>query len=133
VTIIPDASLIVPLLIDEDNSLECQELMRQSPHRIHLDFTLVEVSNSLRNAVVRNRISGQRAAAAFKELKVICDNPINASQYLESAYALALAINHPIYDCLYAVAARENKATLITCDAKFAAKLDPQIFKVHVL
>jgi predicted nucleic acid-binding protein len=132
VTIILDASLIVPLLIDDDNSLECQELVRQSPNRIHLDFTLIEVANSLRSAVARGRISTERSIAAYQELVAICDNPIKASDHLAAAFTLALAINHSVYDCLYAIAARENKATLLTCDAKFAAKLDPAVYSVQV-
>jgi predicted nucleic acid-binding protein len=50
-----------------------------------------------------------------------------------AAFALALEINHPVYDCLYAIAARENDATLITCDAKFAAKLDTAICSVKLV
>jgi predicted nucleic acid-binding protein len=133
VTIIPDASVIVPLLLNEVNSELCQKTIQQSPDRIHLDFTLIEVSNALRSGVARARISHERSLAAYEELQAICDSPIRASNYLEPAFALALKINHSVYDCLYAIAARENDATLVTCDAKFAAKLDPAIYRVQVL
>lgn len=63
----------------------------------------------------------------------LVSNPIGASQYLNDAFTLALQINQSVYDCLYAIAARENKATLVTCDAKFAAKLDPAVYKVQVI
>jgi predicted nucleic acid-binding protein len=133
VTAIFDASVIFPLLVEEENSEACQELVEGSPDRVHLDFTIIEVSNSLRSAVLRNRISSQRAAVAFQELKIICENPIQASDYLDEAFALALKINHSVNDCLYAIAARQNDATLVTCDAKFSAKLDPAIYRVLVL
>jgi predicted nucleic acid-binding protein len=133
VTIIPDASVIVPVLLNEVNSVLCQKTIQQSPDRIHLDFTLIEVSNALRSGVARARISKERSLAAYEELQAICENPIRANDYLERAFTLALQINHSVYDCLYAIAARENDATLVTCDAKFAAKLDPQTFKVQVL
>jgi predicted nucleic acid-binding protein len=133
VTIIPDASIIVPLLINEDNSQTCQGIIQQTADRIHLDFTLIEVTNSLRSSVARGRISLERSKAAFKELIAICDNPIQASDYLEAALVLALEINHSVYDCLYAIAARKNDATLVTCDTKFAAKLDPAIYSVQVV
>lgn len=132
-TLIPDASVIVPLLLNEENSTICQEIIEGSLNRIHLDFTLIEVSNSLRSAVARGRISLQRSRAAFDELNIICDHPIQSSIYLEGALALALEINHSVYNCLYAIAARENGVTLVTCDAKFAAKLDRAKFAVQVV
>jgi predicted nucleic acid-binding protein len=133
VTIIPDASVIVPLLLNEENSTICQEIIEGSLKRIHLDFTLIEVSNSLRSAVARGRISLHRSKTAFDELNMICDHPIRSSVYLENALSLALQINHSVYDCLYAIAARANNATLVTCDAKFAAKLDNAIYSVKVV
>jgi predicted nucleic acid-binding protein len=130
---IPDASVIVPLLINEENSQICQEMIQGSADRLHLDFTLIEVANTLRSSVARGRISQERSEAAYKELIAICDNPIQAYVYLENALVLALQINHPVYDCLYAIAARENSATLVTCDAKFAAKLDTAIYSVKLI
>jgi predicted nucleic acid-binding protein len=133
VTIIPDASIIVPLLINEENSQICQEIIQGSADRLHLDFTLIEVANTLRSSVAPGRISRERSEAAYKELIAICDNPIQAYVYLEDALALALQIDHPVYDCLYAVAARENDATLVTCDATFAAKLDATVYSVKLI
>lgn len=130
-TIIPDTSVIVPLLLNEENSTICQDIIEGSLNRIHLDFTLIEVSNSLQSAVARGRISAQRSKAAFDELNMVCGQPIQSSTYLESALALALEINHSVYDCLYAIAARENIATLVTCDAKFAAKLEREKYAVQ--
>ncbi len=44
-------------------------------------------------------------------------------EYAVDADDLARAIDHPVYDCLYAAVARRFDATLVTADARFARKI----------
>jgi predicted nucleic acid-binding protein len=43
--------------------------------------------------------------------------------YAADAAALAQLLDHPVYDCLYAVLARRLNARFATADRRFAAKL----------
>jgi predicted nucleic acid-binding protein len=128
-----DASAIFPLLVEEEKSVQAEAAFENSTASIILDFLHIELGNSLASSVRRQRITLEEAAALQGKLMTIVPATNHAAQFLDEAFTLALAINHPVYDCLYAVAARENKATLITCDAKFAGKLDPAIYRVQVL
>lgn len=56
------------------------------------------------------------AAAYFHEL-------IPSSHLLAEASALARSIDHPVYDCIYVVAARRASARLVTTDIKLLRKL----------
>ena len=45
------------------------------------------------------------------------------TRILERGADIALALGHPLADCLYLALALETGADLATCDAKFAAKV----------
>jgi predicted nucleic acid-binding protein len=83
--------------------------------------------------VRRARINQGQAIEFLEEVLNLAKQIIPANSFLREAHALSLRINHPVYDCLYAIAARENGATLVTCDTKFTAKLDAAIYQVRVV
>jgi predicted nucleic acid-binding protein len=133
VVVVLDASLVFPLLVEEDKSLLAQEIYANSVEHLVLDFLHIEVSNAIASAIRQRRITTSQASKAQIELVSLLPITATASQYLDAAFALALEINHPVYDCLYAIAARENDATLATCDVRFARKLDPELYRVQVV
>ncbi len=128
-----DNSVVFKLFIEEDKSDEVRGIFSQDYDFYFLDFTLLEAANSFASAVKRRRIDEAQASENFQNFKILATQIIETSPYSAFALDLALQLNHSVYDCLYAVAARENNATLVTCDAKFAAKLDPTIFKTLVI
>jgi predicted nucleic acid-binding protein len=127
-----DASIVFPLLVEEDKSIVARRVLSETDDVIFLDFLLIEIANSLASSLRRRRFDMDYAIEAMAKAKKLITQPVSATHYLDEAFSLALAINHPIYDCLYAVAARANDASLLTCDAKFAAKLDSTTYKVLV-
>ncbi len=129
--VVLDASLVFPLLVEEEKSLIAQEIYANSTEHLVLDFLHIEISNALASAIRQRRITVAHASKAQIELGSLLPITAAASQYLDAAFALALKINHSVYDCLYAVVAQANGATLVTCDAKFAAKLNPTLFEVY--
>jgi predicted nucleic acid-binding protein len=128
-----DASVIFSLLVEEEKSPQAEIAFENASDVLILDFLHIEIGNSLASSVRRKRITLEQAGKARSKALALAPPTVEASQFLDDAFALALAIHHPIYDCLYAVAARTNTASLVTCDAKFAAKLDPAIYSVQVL
>ncbi|KAF0115693.1 MAG: twitching motility protein PilT [Hyphomonadaceae bacterium] len=128
-----DASIVVPLLIPEENSEKIATIVEALDELLYLDFTRIEASNALWKACRTGRIDSSAASTAQEKLFRVCSQTIAANSYLAGALVLSIHINHPIYDCLYAIAARENGAMLVTCDAKFAAKLDTSICRVQVI
>ena len=54
----------------------------------------------------------------FARIRMVATLP-----YAADAAALARRIDHPVYDCLYAVIAAREGAQLLTADRRFAGKL----------
>ncbi len=50
--------------------------------------------------------------------------------YAADAATLAQRLDHPVYDCLYAVLAKRENARLATADRRFAAKLVDEMVDV---
>lgn len=131
--IIPDASLIFPTLVAEHNSEQCQKVLESAEERIFLDLCVLEVSNALWNAARQGRIDISRARSCQSRLLIMSANWVASLDYVGSALDLSLEINHPIYDCLYAAAAKEHGAILMTCDGRFARKLDGLSYRVQLI
>jgi predicted nucleic acid-binding protein len=52
------------------------------------------------------------------------DVPILPSHpFLQNGFAIALELQHPIYDCVYLAVAIATDRTLVTADERFLAKL----------
>jgi predicted nucleic acid-binding protein len=131
--VVLDASFVFPMLVEEEKSALALKARTSFSKLVVLDFLHIEISNALASAVRQRRITAEFATRAQVELGLLLPISAAASQYLTAAFTLALELNHPVYDCLYAVAAREKGATLVTCDRKFAAKLDPARFAVRAI
>jgi predicted nucleic acid-binding protein len=52
---------------------------------------------------------------------------VGSLPYAAAAALLAERLDHPLYDCLYAVIAQRGPATLVTADRRFAGKLDGDV------
>jgi predicted nucleic acid-binding protein len=128
-----DASIVFPLLVNEEKSIVAREIYAKSQDVIFLDFLRVEIANGLASSVRRRRFDQIYAKEAMEKLDRLILRSTNSAPFVTAAFALALESNHPVYDCLYAIAARENDATLATCDVRFARKLDPERYRVQVI
>jgi predicted nucleic acid-binding protein len=120
-------------LVNEEKSLVAREIYAKSHDVIFLDFLRVEIANGLASLVRRRRVDQTYATQAMEKLDRLILCATNSASFVTAAFALALEINHPVYDCRYAIAARENDVTLVTCDVKFAGKLDPQLYRVQLV
>lgn len=89
------------------------------------DLLLIECRNIPLNKFRRQLL--QRAEAEEKERAlhevgssvIILPSP----PFLRQAFTIALDLAEPIYDCIYLAAALATDRTLITADARFAAKV----------
>ncbi len=79
-----------------------------------------------------------RAGAAAPSLNVVLGlfgriHLVATVSYAADAAALAQRLDHPVYDCLYAVLAKRENARLATADRRFAAKFVDETVDVVTL
>ncbi|MDE0334762.1 MAG: type II toxin-antitoxin system VapC family toxin [Defluviicoccus sp.] len=120
-----DASVAVKLLVDEPDSDAARELA-SSGQDLHAPRLMVsEVANALWRKARLGQIERADAGAA---LALLSDMPVrwNDDETVSAdAVRLALAFDHPVYDCMYLALAHRIGATVVTADRRFVTAAAP--------
>ena len=117
--LVVDASVAVKLLVDEPDSDAARELAA-SGQELHAPRLMAsEVANALWRKSRRGQIERADAGAAMASLS---DMPLRWSDdeaVSADAVRLVLALDHPVYDCVYLALAHCIGATVVTADRRF--------------
>ncbi len=115
-----DASVVVKLLVDEPDS-GAARVLAASGQEMHAPRLMVaEVANALWSKARQDQIECTDVGAA---MTVLSDMPVcwNDDETVSSdAVRLALALDQPVYDCVYLALAHRIGATVVTADSRFA-------------
>ena len=107
-----DTSVAIKWIVDEEDSDKAELL--QGADMVAPALFRIEASNVLRTLVSKQVLANERAIDLFLFLQTAPVTIIDADELLERrALDLALALEHPIYDCVYlALAERMDALTL---------------------
>lgn len=122
-SLVLDASVVIKWFIHEplhDRAREVLEV-RESLHAP--DLLIAEAGNIVWKKTVRGEIDGRQArkiTLALRDLPLV----LHASDTLiDRALQIALALNHPVYDCLYVACAESLGGMLVTADERLKRTL----------
>lgn len=117
-----DASVAIKWTIEEENSAEALALA-SACSLMAPQLLLTECANILWRKVRFGQVSVQKAVEWHGDLAYVPIEYLNDHALLPRALALAVELDHPIYDCLYLAASETCGAPLVTADAKLYRKL----------
>lgn len=121
--LVVDASVVIKWFVREDLHAEATGLLAGGDDLYAPDLVLSEVANIAWKKAVRGEIGGQQAAqivaACLDGLPAI----LPAAGFIERALQMALALEHPVYDCLYLACAEATGGVLVTVDAAFCRQV----------
>lgn len=116
--LVVDASVAVKWLVPEDGSAAAEALRGQDLHAPTL--MRIEVGNVLRTLAARGALDEGEAREA---LVLLLDAPVTWHEpdpaLLRDALDIALALRHPVYDCLSLALAIRIEGPLVTADRRF--------------
>lgn len=112
-----DASVVLKLLVPEEDSAAAEALLDAYPAFFAPPLLRAEVPNSLWKRVRRGLLSDTEAQDALDALESLPFRYVEPQAAL--ALELALILRHPVYDCQYLALALERQVTLITADRRF--------------
>ena len=128
--LIVDASIAVKWFFTESHTAEARRLLA---HRIVLhapDLILTEAANVIWKKARRKEIPDAQPYLA--ELVALSDvvtlHP--SAELIVPATAIALALDHPVYDCLYLACAEAEGVPLVTADKKLQQAAAPHTVDV---
>ena len=131
--LVVDASIAVKWLIAEDDSTDAEILTDYHGDLFAPRLMVVEVANVLCRRARSHDISPDEADTLLNSLSTLPIRWEDDETISGSALRLALALDHPIYDCMYLALAYRTNATFITADMRFAKLLAPTEHREKVI
>ncbi len=123
IDIVVDSSVALKWLVREQDSELAIRLLSPAVRRLAPDLLLVEVANALWKNERLKRIDPAIARRGVAELPRFFTEFFSAHDLVADASSLARDLDHPVYDCLYIIAARRVDCMLVTADATLLRKL----------
>lgn len=128
-----DASVAAKWVVAEEGHAESLSLANGQA-LIGPDFVLIETANILWKKVRLGELTPPQAREGLNFIRNAYDEFLSSAELLDSAFDIALHLDHPIYDCLYLACAEARGATVISCDKRLAGKVaSDDRFKVDLL
>jgi len=119
-----DASVAVKWVIDEEGTTEALALRGRA--LAAPDLLIAECANILWKKVRRNELSEQEAVFAAGLLARADIELMAMRPYLEAAVRIAVALDHPAYDCIYIALAEAEGLRFVTADMSLLRKIGRQ-------
>jgi len=111
-----DASVVIKWVVGEPETVQALALRQ---HRLSApDLLVPECANILWKKVRRNEMTGDEALFAARLLDRADIELVPARGLIEAATSLAVALDHPAYDCLYLCLSERSGRPLVTADTR---------------
>jgi len=126
-----DASVAIKWVTDEPGTKEALSLLQ---HRLYApDLLVAECANILWKKVRRKELTPDEAGLAARLLQRADVELAPMRALLEPATKLAIALDHPAYDCTYLALAESMSCDLVTADQRLSTKVLPPGHKSNIL
>lgn len=118
ITAIFDASALVKLMVPESGWRTARAAYDDCDRPATADWAMLECAQALWRKTRLGDLSAEDASLRLHELHAIDLDALETDSVSESALALALSLDHAVYDCAYVALALAESAALVTADRK---------------
>ncbi len=127
---IADASVLVKMLaIETDSDIAAEFFL--SEEVVAPDLIMIEAASALWSKLRRGETVAMRHD--ISRLEALIALMIPSSELVQDALDLAVALGHPVYDCLYLALAIRRDARLVTADQRFLAAVGQSAYARHIV
>lgn len=117
--LVVDASVVVRWLVPHPTSPVARRVLSDPGIALHMpDYGVLEVANALWKYVHAGAASADAARRRLKDLRRAPVRLHPIEPLVREALDLAVALDHPVYDCVYLALAADLDARLVTADAE---------------
>ena len=121
--LVVDASVAVKWLVEEEYSDIAERLLEESHELFAPRLMASEVGNALWRKVRMGELERSRAGALAAAISEMAVRWTEDEEVGPDAVRLSLALDRPVYDCVYLALAHRLGATLVTADVRFVNAL----------
>ena len=116
--LVVDASVVVRWLVPHPTGPAARRVLADPGIALHMpDYGVLEVANALWKYVHAGAASADAASRRLKDLRRAPVRTHPSEPLVRDALDLAVALDHPVYDCVYLALARELDVRVVTADA----------------
>ena len=116
--LVVDASVALKWFVRENLHKEAMRLLDHIEPLQAPDLIVAEVTNIAWKKCIRRESTRSQAEAIATAIRQYVPVLHSSTELNERALEIALALNHPVYDCLYIACAEKTDAILITADER---------------
>jgi predicted nucleic acid-binding protein len=120
-TLVIDASVAVKWYFEQPGSGIARDIAGRDEELIAPDLIFAEAGSAVWQYVRAGFLGAGDAAEIMQKMLLRIDRFAPLSELVTPALDLAIALNHPIYDCIYLALAQREGAALVTADRRLAA------------
>lgn len=117
-----DASVACKWVFEEEGSAVAVEILGTHRALLAPDLLIAEVVNAAWRKTATGDVSMEQATAAIQALPGLVTELFPTAGLAELALSIAVALDHPAYDCLYLALAEQRNAEVVTFDRCFVAR-----------
>ena len=121
--LVVDASVAVKWLVEEEHSDAADRLLDGNHELFAPRLMASEVGNGLWRKVRMGELERSRAGALAAAISEMAVRWTEDEEVGPDAVRLSLALNRPVYDCVYLALAHRLGVTLVTADIRFVNAL----------
>jgi predicted nucleic acid-binding protein len=121
-TLVIDANIAVGWSVESPHSPQCVRLLRETGALIAPDLIIPEVTNAFYMQLKTEGANKERIMDGLEFLPRWFAELVPSASLHGRAFALALELKHPAYDCFYLALALMRNVKLVTTDAHFLRK-----------
>ena len=121
--LVVDASVAVKWLVEEEHSDAADRLLGGNHELFAPRLMASEVGNALWRKVRMGELERSRAGALAAAISEMAVRWTEDEEVGPDAVRLSLALDRPVYDCVYLALAHRLGATLVTADIRFVNAL----------
>jgi predicted nucleic acid-binding protein len=116
-SLVVDASIAMKWVLAESNSDLAQQIVPYS--LIAPDLLLIECGNAIWKHVELGEVDPAQVPEIWAILRAMPVQLVASDELVERALDMAMALQHPIYDCLYLALALDRGVRVVTADRRF--------------
>jgi predicted nucleic acid-binding protein len=118
--VIIDTSALIAALVSEEASDAAQHAIAGAGTLAAPDLLIAELANGLWAKVQRGLVPQQLVAELLHVGLRRVDRLVPCAELADPALVLAVANEHPAYDCFFVALAERERQPLLTCDTRLA-------------
>ena len=121
--LVVDASVAIKWFVDEPGANRARGLWEKRAGLVAPDLLVPEVCSALWRKVRLGQAVPDQAAEATRRLRNALIDLRPTAALATRAMALALELDHPVYDCFYLALAEIEQNAMVTADQRLLARL----------